>query len=137
MCDLFTIVIKDFPIKSSYIKLIITVIIKDCEMSKQIQIQLIQLHTIFIFCFHIGLRRENRKKRELQVFKYSWNLWQNFTLYILFTVLQNKIVKVTFTFMLLFSWCAGLDHLFMHYLYSFLWERWPLLEYRYGQNTNV
>lgn len=74
---------------------------------------------------------------ELKFTSSSWEIWHNFTLYILFTVLQTKIVKVTFTFMLLFSWCAGLDHLFMHYLYSFLWERWPLLELRYGQNTNV
>lgn len=47
------------------------------------------------------------------------SLLKTFTNFILHVFEGASRKKMTFSFMLLFSWYASLDHHFMHYLYSF------------------
>lgn len=83
----------------------------------------------------IGKKIERQKEPQHPNFFFE-NFHKFHTIYF-WELFNIKIVKMTFTFMLLFSQCASLDHHFMHYLYSFLWESWPFLEIRHEQNTNV
>lgn len=65
------------------------------------------------------IEKKLERQNESQHANFSFENFHKFHTTYFWECFKKKIVKMTFSFMLLFSWCASLDHHFMHYIYSF------------------